>query len=407
MTLKNFFKTNYTISFLIILSFIIIVNNFFRFFQNQTTHQYLPWLSNYQGGFVRRGLPGELFFQLHEILNIHLGWIVFISVCCLYFLFYLTFFNLVKKIEINKIYIFALFSPIGFFFPVLNSKGTGHKEIILLCFISIFCYLIPRIKRNTANYVMLLLAIFVVLSHEGLIFFLPYLIIPYFIFYKFKDFKDLFINFLPITITTFLLAILVYLFHGSEQHVLDICNSIKSYTSSLCETSGQISALKFAMNENISQKSKLVYGGLSVYPSYFIIYGVGLIAGFLPLSILYGKSKILVNILNQKINPIFFLIFPLVLSFPIYYIAADWGRYLYISYMCSLVIIIFCVKNNILYIKQTNSTLKDNFLTKALFLFFIMFYGFGWSVPVCCEKQFKSGIFQSFNKAIYYYKENN
>ena len=135
MTLKNFFKTNYTISFLIVLSFIILVNNFFRFFQNQTTHQYLPWLSNYQGGFVRRGLPGELFFQLHEIFNIHLGWIVFVSVCFLYFLFYLTFFNLIKKIQINKIYIFALFSPIGFFFPVFNSKGTGHKEIIFLCFI--------------------------------------------------------------------------------------------------------------------------------------------------------------------------------------------------------------------------------------------------------------------------------
>jgi len=236
---------------------------------------------------------------------------------------------------------------------------------------------------------------------------LPYLIIPFVIFYKFRDFKDFFINLLPISITIFLLALLSYAYHGSEQHVLDICNSIKSYTNSKCETSGQISALKFALNDNIAQKSKLVYGGISVYPSYFIIYGIGLIFGFLPLAILYGKSKILVNILNQKISPLFFLISPLVLSLPIYYIAADWGRYLYISYMCSLIIIIFCVQNNILYIKQESSTQKDSFVRKTLFAILIIFYGFGWSVPVCCEKKFKGGIFQSLDKVIYYYKENN
>ena len=85
--LKNFFKTNFTISFLIILSLIIITNNFFRFFQNKTAHQFVPWLSNYQGGFVRRGLPGEFLFQIHDLLNIHLGWIVFVFVILLYFSF--------------------------------------------------------------------------------------------------------------------------------------------------------------------------------------------------------------------------------------------------------------------------------------------------------------------------------
>ena len=64
MTLKNFFKTNFTISLLIILSLIIIINNFFRFFQNNSVYEFDPWLSNYQGGFVRRGMPGEFFYQI-------------------------------------------------------------------------------------------------------------------------------------------------------------------------------------------------------------------------------------------------------------------------------------------------------------------------------------------------------
>jgi len=55
---KIFFKRNFGISLLVLLSLLIILNNFFRFFQNKTLYQFLPWLSNYQGGFTRRGLPG-------------------------------------------------------------------------------------------------------------------------------------------------------------------------------------------------------------------------------------------------------------------------------------------------------------------------------------------------------------
>ena len=134
MTLKNFFKTNFTVSLLIILSLIIIINNFSRFFRNNSVFEFDPWFSNYQGGFVRRGLPGEFFFQIHEIFNIHPGWMIFIFVCILYFSFYLTFFHLVKKIKLDKLFTFAIFSPIAFYFPVLNSKATGHKDIIFLCF---------------------------------------------------------------------------------------------------------------------------------------------------------------------------------------------------------------------------------------------------------------------------------
>ena len=164
--LKNFFKTNFTISLLIILSFIIVVNNFFRFFQNKTTHQFEAWLTNYQGGFVRRGLPGEILFQIYELFNIHLGWMVFFFVSFLYLLFYLSFFHLVKKMKINKIFIFAFFSPLAFYFPVLNSKATGQKEIIFLCLLSIFCWLLPKIKRFSANYFMILITLIAWLKTE-------------------------------------------------------------------------------------------------------------------------------------------------------------------------------------------------------------------------------------------------
>ena len=271
--LKNFFKKNSTISLLIVLSLIIVINNFFRFFQNKTAHQYEPWLLNYQGGFVRRGLPGEFFFQIHELLNFHLGWMVFFFVCFLYCLFYFTFFHLLKKIEFSKIFAFAILSPLAFYFPILNSKATGQKEIIFLCFLSIFCFLLPVIKRRHANYLMIFLAVIVGLSHEGLIFYLTYLIIPFIIFFKFENLKDLFLNLAPTIIITIVLTILIYFFSGSAQHTIDICNSIKPYSHTECETIGHISHLRFSISGNIEQKI-----GKNILHS---IYGTGFIFGFL------------------------------------------------------------------------------------------------------------------------------
>ena len=99
--LKKFIKNNLTLSSLLFLSLIIIINNFFRFFKNNSVYEFDPWLSNYQGGFVRRGIPGEIFYQIYNFLHIHPGWMVFIFVSTLYVLFYLNFFNLIKNIK-NK-----------------------------------------------------------------------------------------------------------------------------------------------------------------------------------------------------------------------------------------------------------------------------------------------------------------
>ena len=84
-------KKNLSIIILTSLSLIIILNNFYRFFRNNAVYQFDSWLSNYQGGFVRRGFPGEFFFQIYEIFNVHIGWLTFFSISLFYFLFYLFF----------------------------------------------------------------------------------------------------------------------------------------------------------------------------------------------------------------------------------------------------------------------------------------------------------------------------
>ena len=410
MGIKNFFKNNLTISSLIILSLFIIINNFYRFFQNNSAYEFDNWLINYQGGFVRRGLTGEFFFQIHELLNIHLGWLVFISVSVIYFSYYFIFFKLMSKIKINNIFIFAIFSPLAFYFPVLNSKGTGQKEILFFVLLALLCLILPNLKKIHATYFIIFAILLTGLTHEGLVFYSFYLIIPYLLFFNFKNFKDLVFNLTPLFFIALGLLLLTYHFNGSEKHVISICSSVKDYVNIRCEEIGQIAALGFIKNVQWNVTFTETIGrydntfGLPLFPKYFLIYGIGFIVGFLPLIILFSKSKLTGNRISLlNLHPLLFFSIPLIFTAPIYYAGFDWGRYLYTSYMCSMILFIFCINNNIFDYKDNTITKKDHIFKKWLFIIIIIIYGFGWTVPICCELNFKPGISSVFSKAISYY----
>ena len=168
--LKDFIRKNLTISSLIFLSLVIIIINFLRFFHNNSAYQFDPWLSNYQGGFVRRGIPGEFFYKLYQFfdLNPAILALVFVSLLSLFFYFY--FLKILAQIKLNRLSIFSIFSPLSLYFPILNSKATGHKEIIFLFFLVIFCYYLPKIKNKKIS-LLLMLTIMIIsgLSYEILL----------------------------------------------------------------------------------------------------------------------------------------------------------------------------------------------------------------------------------------------
>ena len=75
---------------------------------------------------------------------------------------------------------------------------------------------------------------------------------------------------------------------------------------------------------------------------------------------------------------------------------ADWGRYLYISYISTLIVLMFLLKNNIL-VQIKNIQFFDS-INKFIFVSIIFIYCFGWTVPICCEKNFKPGIIEVLRK---------
>ena len=55
------------------------------------------WIINYQGGFTRRGLIGEVCFQLARIFDLELRYMIFLLQSILYFFFFCSIINIYKK----------------------------------------------------------------------------------------------------------------------------------------------------------------------------------------------------------------------------------------------------------------------------------------------------------------------
>ncbi len=159
--------------FLLILSLIFIFLNKAINGYTKESWQITEWLINYQGGFVRRGLWGEVLFKLYNYFELS-PYFTIIFVCILAFLIFLYFFifSFIK----NGYSLYIL--PFCFFLgaPIVNDFWVRKDILLVLIFISII-YL--SIKNTKTNLILInLLFIMGVLTHEAIGFFcLPILLL--------------------------------------------------------------------------------------------------------------------------------------------------------------------------------------------------------------------------------------
>ena len=133
-------KKNYFLLFFFIFLYIFSLIKLFDNVTNLDAWEYGEWLINYQYGFIRRGAPGEIIYQLSSILNnnIQISFFIILSIICLlyYFLNYL----FLKNIRPNFFNFFIIFSPLFYlFFVIINGVGV-RKEIILYIFYLLYLF---------------------------------------------------------------------------------------------------------------------------------------------------------------------------------------------------------------------------------------------------------------------------
>ena len=123
----NLFFKIYIIT--IFLSSILILYHKFLHPTDWTTSE---WLINYHGGFIRRGLIGELLLLINQFLNFNPRYLVYIlEVIILAFYYYL----IIKFIKLNylPILVLIIFSPLSFIYPVAETETIARKETLLFC----------------------------------------------------------------------------------------------------------------------------------------------------------------------------------------------------------------------------------------------------------------------------------
>ena len=134
------------------------------------------WLINYQGHFVRRGLPGEIVYLLGR--HFHVSPIFF--VICIYMALTAVFLSSFRRIALGtsgSFWIVAiLLSPATLGFQPLHIQAGFHKDYIFLAAIALL--LAQLLKRDFSSkalsiYIAACLVV-AVLSHESAIFYAPY-----------------------------------------------------------------------------------------------------------------------------------------------------------------------------------------------------------------------------------------
>ena len=324
------------------------------------------WIINYEGGFTKRGLIGQISIKISNLLEIKLRESILIFQIFIVGIYYLLLNDFLKKIKLNNLIIFAIFSPIFILYPVAEIEVLARKETFLYSFFLI--YLLIKDENYRKIYKIVVLP-FLVLIWEPVIFFFPFwFVVDYFQQNKkniIKFFLKSFYYFIPAVLLAFYIAFNPI----SEQGHVEM-----------------VSFLKNKFGENCYMACDLLLHKSSIYDQFHDViilmnferifrYLMILLVGFGPLIILLKHSNFDKN--NLKI--IYLIIFfPILILF---LMMTDWGRVVNMFYTFSILTFLFLYKYNLVEIKND---LFKNFFVKLLnrkkttIILFIVF-SFGWN----------------------------
>ena len=134
------------------------------------------WLINYQGGFTKRGLIGEICFRIAKYFNLDLRFIIFLFQLFIYSIFLILIYRFFRNIPTNLIVILSIFTPIFLLYPVAEVEVLVRKEtfvfIGLLLFLNISNF---NYSSNLPLYYVFFILPIICLIWEPVVFFFSFL----------------------------------------------------------------------------------------------------------------------------------------------------------------------------------------------------------------------------------------
>lgn len=134
------------------------------------------WLINYQAGFVRRGLAGEVAFLIGRALHVSPMTVVVILQLLLYGIIFYSVWRLLQGTQWSFWVMLLVFSPATLAFQVLDPPAGFRKEDIYLAGLAMLVLLLSRARVSTVLLVLYVSVVCMgcVLCHEPLLCYMPY-----------------------------------------------------------------------------------------------------------------------------------------------------------------------------------------------------------------------------------------
>tara|TARA_A100001015_G_C15023242_1_gene729101 strand:- start:176 stop:1312 length:1137 start_codon:yes stop_codon:yes gene_type:complete len=332
---------------------------YFIFLNNNKGHSFMTadWLINYKYGFINRGLIGNLFWSITDDPNLLLDIISFFLILIYIFIFYF-----LNKIFISKkqnfLSIVLIFSPAAFLFPIYDSQGAFRKEIL-----GILALFILASNIKSKNNYWFLLSSFVytigIFSHTVNFFFLSTIL---YLIYFVKKSKKIF------DYSLFIIPSVTYIFfHFSFSNTEALLFSMRN---KMCEDLREIGLFNlcghgsfdyltwdlnaaFLITQNI-----IINERRQEYYFYIFLF----LISFIPY--LFDK--------NFKNNLLFYIFIGTSFA-PLFLLAYDWGRWIFIMHICFLV----------------NYLLSDKQSTNNKYFFILVLFPILFRIEHCCDPIFQ------------------
>ena len=297
---------------------------------------FTDWIINYEGGYIRRGLLGEISINLSNFLDLNIKYVFLLIHLSIYLLFHLIFYKFFINFKKNYVFYLLCFSPLVFLYPIATFEAFARKEIFYITFFLINCYL--AIKINNRRIIFFSTNLFVLLSyfiHESSLFFLIFFYFSYFVFLKKNNYK---IKFTELGLILIVYSILLFLLSipVTDEKLSEMIYLVNQNFFELTKFSGAISWLQ---NDPSSAFLFLKYNHVSIkFVLQNILYLHFLLIFFYLLYInnffKSGKYFFILTILSFFGPLILFIVW------------LDWGRLVYIFYNFCLIFTFYCLYND-------------------------------------------------------------
>lgn len=359
------------------------------------------WLINYQGGFTRRGLSGEILFQIADFFNLEFKKTILFVQCTAYCIFFYLTYLLIKELDGYYLIYLSIFSAIFLLFPLSELEGMGRKEVLVSIFLLIF------VMRNNCSstlkiFFLFFWSTFILLIHEIIIFHILYFVLFLFISNKDNKFSynlKIFLYFIVFMGASWLLFKNIYTIEMKNE----MCKSLEETFQVSCGFQTHYVANPIGR-----------YMGEVPFPfwkmEYWLRNSLIFILGYGPLLILSLFSKFNKNNTNLIIQKIPISILLLLLIIPnlfIFYISVDTGRYFHLSY--SMVFIFFFglkFNNLIIFDDEKLNILEKKYFpkNKILCCFVIFLICFTWNPKAVYKEDLGSiSIYRIYERIDIYY----